>query len=138
MSAYDRIAWSLERLSALHGDPTDAVYARLFAQRPELEALFVLDREGAVRGNMLANVFEALLDMAGPRRYGLNAVLAERVNHEGMGVPPQTFALFFETVRATVEELLGVEWTPEIESAWDDILSEIGGAVDHDNAAPAR
>ena len=128
-STYERIAWSLERLSARHGDPTDAVYARLFTQHPDLEALFVLDRRGAVRGNMLANVFEALLDMAGSRRYGLNAVMAERVNHEGMGVPPETFALFFETVRATASDLLGAEWTPAIESAWREVLGEIDQAM---------
>ena len=126
---YDRIAWSLERLSAVHGDPTQAVYARLLAQRPELESLFVLDRQGAVRGSMLANVFETLLDMAGSRRYGLNAILAERVNHEGIGVSPETFPIFFETVRATASELLGSEWTPDIEAAWRDVLGQINRAM---------
>ena len=126
---YEHIAWSLERLSALHGDPTGAVYARLFAQHPDLEALFVLDRDGAVRGNMLANTFEVLLDIAGARRYGLNAVTAERVNHEGMGVPLETFMLYFETMRATASDLLGPEWTPEIEHAWRVVLDEIDEAI---------
>jgi hemoglobin-like flavoprotein len=128
-ASYERIAWSLERLSEVHGDPAAAVYARLFAQHPNLEALFVLDRQSAVRGNMLANVFEALLDMAGPHRYGLNAVLAERVNHEGMGVTPDVFPIFFETVHATVRDLLGAEWAPEIESAWRSVLDEINAAM---------
>lgn len=128
-TTYDRIAWSLERLSTLHGDPTEAIYAHLFAQRPDLEALFVLDRQGQVRGNMLANVFEALLDMAGARRYGLNAILSERVNHEGMGVAPETFPLFFETVRAAASDLLGAEWTPEIENAWREVIGEIAAAM---------
>lgn len=128
-ASYERIAWSLERLSEVHGDPTASVYARLFAQHPELEALFVLDRQSAVRGNMLANVFEALLDMAGPRRYGLNAVLAERVNHEGMGVTPDVFPIFFETVHAAARDLLGSEWSPEIEAAWRGVLDEINAAM---------
>ena len=128
-SHHERIVWSLERLSELHGDPTATIYARLFAQYPELEALFVLDRQGAVRGNMLANVFEALFDMAGPRRYGLNAILAERVNHEGMGVAPEVFPIFFETVHATARDLLHAEWTPEIEAAWRGVLDEIYAAM---------
>lgn len=119
------IAWSLERLGELRGDPTADVYARLFAQQPDLEALFLLDRTGAVRGNMLTNVFEALLDMAGPRRYGLGAIHAERVNHEGMGVPAGSFAVFFDIVRDTTCEALGGEWTPEVDSAWRETLAEI-------------
>ncbi len=119
------IAWSLERLGELRGDPTADIYARLFAQRPDLEALFVLDRTGAVRGNMLANVFEALLDMAGPRRYGLGAIQAERVNHDGIGIPPETFALFFDVVLETTREAIGEDWTPALATAWQGVLDEI-------------
>jgi hemoglobin-like flavoprotein len=124
----DPLAWSLERLADLHGDPADAVYRRLFAEHPEVEALFVLDRQGQVRGNMLANVLEALLDISGERRHGLNLILAERVNHEGLGVPPALFGRFFEIVMEATRDLLGAEWTPEIDTAWRTALSEINAA----------
>lgn len=123
------VGWSLERLSALHGDPSDAVYRRLFAQQPELEALFVLDRQGQVRGNMLANVFEALLDISGERRHGLNLIAAECVNHEGLGVAPEVFVSFFEVVLETTRDLLGDEWTAEIDAAWRSALNEINAAT---------
>lgn len=119
------VALSLERLAETHGDPTAAVYERLFAEHPELEALFVLDKKGQVRGAMLANVFDALMDMSGERRHGLNLILAERVNHDGIGVSHALFARFFEIVFETVRELLGEDWTAEMESAWRAALSEI-------------
>jgi hemoglobin-like flavoprotein len=122
------LAWSLERLAELRGDPTAAVYERLFAERPDLEALFVLDRQGQVRGAMLANVFEALMDIAVERRHGLNLILAERTNHEGLGVSPAMFMRFFEIVLETTRDALGAEWTPRIEAAWRSALAEIGAA----------
>lgn len=123
------LAWSLERLAALEIDPTEAVYQRLFAEHPALEALFVLDRQGQVRGAMLANVFDVLLDISGERRHGLNLIGAERVNHEGIGVPPAMFARFFEIVLETTRDLLGEEWTPVVEEAWRTALAEISAAA---------
>ena len=123
------IAWSLARLAERHGDPTAAVYERLFAQSPEMAALFVGDRTGAARGEMLAVVFETLLDFAGPGSYAANMVRAEVVNHENLGVPPAVFATFFSTVMATVRELLGAEWGAEVQAEWDAMLVQLQGVV---------
>lgn len=124
------IEWSLDRVGEVHGDPTPEVYARLFAEAPELEALFIMDRQGLARGNMLANVFEVLLDLAGPRGYGRNMVRAEIVNHEGLGVPPAVFTTFFGVVKATLAQLLGAEWTPAVDAAWTEVLAELEGMVE--------
>lgn len=122
------LAASLERLAEVHGDPTATVYERLFSEQPELEALFVLDTRGQVRGAMLANVFDALLDISGERRHGLNLILAERTNHDGMGVSDALFARFFEIVFETVRDLLGDDWTTDMEDAWRAVLTEINAA----------
>jgi hemoglobin-like flavoprotein len=121
------IAWSLETAAERHGDPTPLVYERLFAQSPEMEALFIMDKQGSVRGNMLANVFEVLLDLAGPRAYGVHMVRAEIVNHENLGVPPQVFATFFGTVRDTIAAMLGDDWTPDVAAAWAEVMAELDG-----------
>jgi hemoglobin-like flavoprotein len=126
---YDLITWSLERLAERQGDPTEAVYARLFAQNPDLERLFVLDRQGAVRGSMLANVFDVLLDMAGPRQYGFNLALAERATHEAMGVARADYVAFFNIVMETVRVSIGEDWRPEVDSAWRRLLAEIGARL---------
>jgi hemoglobin-like flavoprotein len=125
----DLIAWSLAEVAERHGDPTQAVYARLFAQSPEMAELFVNDKTGAARGEMLSVVFETLLDFAGPASYGANMVRAEIVNHENLGVPPAVFATFFGTVMETVRELLGDAWRPEVQAAWDRMLADLNALI---------
>ncbi|MDO9337072.1 MAG: globin [Caulobacter sp.] len=119
--AADLIRQSLERLAERRGDPTPQVYARLFAARPEAEALFVGDRTGAVRGEMLAQAFEALLDLADGGDQGARLIAIERVNHEGLGVPPEVFADFFPVLADVVREGLGEGWTAEVAAAWGEL-----------------
>ncbi len=109
---------SLELVAARVGDPAPLVYARLFAAFPEVEALFVRDVSGTVRGNMLTTTLECLVDFAGPRAYATHFVGSERVNHGGLGVPPEMFDRFYATVIATFREVLGEDWTAEIDGAW--------------------
>ena len=107
----DVIRQSLERLAERQGDPTAQIYARLFAARPETEALFVGDRTGAARGEMLAQAFDVLLDLAEGGDQGARLIAVERVNHEGLGVPPDVFADFFPVVAQVVRDGLGEDWT---------------------------
>jgi len=126
----DLIAWSLERLSERAGDPTDEVYRRLFTAHPELEPMFVLDTQGAVRGAMLTKAFEALLDMAGEDRFGRAFIHAEGVNHDGIGVSRAMFLVFFSVVLDVTRDLVGEDWTPEVESAWRTQLGRVEAAVE--------
>jgi hemoglobin-like flavoprotein len=124
------IAWSLGEVAERHGDPTTAVYERLFAQSPEMRELFLGDDTGAVRGEMLSVVFGTLLDFAGSSSYASNMIRAEIINHENIGVPPAVFATFFTTVMGAVRDLLGEAWTPQVQDAWDAMLAEIGRVVE--------
>ncbi|MEZ5995210.1 MAG: globin [Hyphomonadaceae bacterium] len=124
-SDHDTIFATLERLAQAHGDPADVIYARLFERHPEFERLFILDAQGAARGNMLAYAFEVLLDIAGPRRFAASFMLAERINHEGIGVSGAAYAHFFEIMFESVRDLLAREWTPEADAAWRRALAEI-------------
>jgi len=120
------ITHTLELLAERCGDPTPAVYARLFTENPEMEALFVRDTGGLVRGQMLSVVLESLLDFVTDRTYGANLIQIERVNHEGLGVPPAVFDTFFTTVVATCRDVLGADWTPAMDAAWTELLEEVG------------
>lgn len=122
------IETSLELWAARVGDPAAAVYARLFAQRPEYERLFALDRTGAARGNMLATALDAILDIAGPNAWGMNFLLAERVNHHGVNVPSTEFLLFVHAIRDAARADLGEDWTAETGAAWDSVVAEIEAA----------
>ncbi|THD78206.1 MAG: globin [Phenylobacterium sp.] len=116
---------SLERLVERAGDPTPAVYARLFARFPDMEALFVRDRDGAIRGEMLTKTLECALDLAGPNAYAANFIACEAVNHDGVGVPREIFATFFEVSVETFAELMGPEWTPAYAQAWAGLIARI-------------
>lgn len=122
------ITKSLE-LVAERGDPTPNVYARLFAEHPEMEKLFVRDTTGGVRGNMLTEAVTALLDLADRDAYGSNMMRAEIVNHENLGVPREVFAVFYTTMRDTFADLLGEAWTNDIDAAWNELLARIDSAL---------
>jgi hemoglobin-like flavoprotein len=122
------ITRSLE-LVAERGDPTAAVYARVFAAHPDMEALFVRDVTGAVRGNMLTEAVTAILDLVDRDTYGSNLVRIEIVNHENLGVPRTVFPVFFTAMRDTFKEMSGAAWTAEIDAAWTVLLRRIDGIL---------
>lgn len=116
---------SLERLAGRAGDPTKAVYARLFARYPETEALFVRDADGAVKGEMLAKMIECALDLAGPNAYAANFVACEVINHDGVSVSREVFPRFFDVAVETFAELMGADWTPAYAAAWRGLIGQI-------------
>lgn len=138
-SPAELVAGSLETLAERVGDPAPQVYARLFAEFPETEALFVRDTAGAVRGEMLAVAFACILDIGASGAYAANLIAAERVNHEGVGVPPPAFARFFPIVAETCRELIGEAWTAEVDAAWAELLARLEAiAAPRSEQAPRR
>jgi hemoglobin-like flavoprotein len=121
------ITQTLERVAERVGDPVSLVFQRLFNESPELEALFVRDRDGSVRGQMFQVTIESLLDFLSDRSYGANLVRIERVNHEGLGVDPALFDRFYLTVMATFRDVLGADWTPDMETVWTRAVRELSG-----------
>jgi hemoglobin-like flavoprotein len=119
------ITHTLERVAERAGDPTPLVFQRLFRDTPEIEALFVRDSDGLVRGQMFQVTIESLLDFLGDRSYGANLIQIERVNHVGLGVEPAVFDQFYRTVMATFKDILGVDWTPQMEQTWTRVVGEL-------------
>lgn len=112
-------------LVAEHGDPAPVVYRRLFAAHPDMEALFLRDSDGGIKGNMLSEAIAALLDFIGSNTYGANLIRIEVVNHENLGVPRDVFPAFFAAMRDAFAEILGAAWSNTIDAAWRDLLGEI-------------
>jgi hemoglobin-like flavoprotein len=100
------------------GDLTDAVYARLFARQPAMQAEFWRDRNGAIRGEMLARVFDAILDLCGPAAWAPAYLETEIVTHDAYGIPRDIFAEFFAVIGDTVAATLGPDWTPAMAAGW--------------------
>jgi len=120
---------SLDIAAARVGDLTDGIYTQLFAQFPETEALFALDRSGQVRGAMLSHLFDAIFDFIGDRRYAHRFIACEIVTHDGYGVAPDAFAAFFGIVRDQVQAACGAEWTSDMGNAWHALLADVARYV---------
>jgi hemoglobin-like flavoprotein len=129
MNSAEIVEASLEQVADRVGDPAPQVYARLFAEHPDMEALFVRDTTGAVRGEMLAVAFACLLDIGDKGFYAANLIAAERINHEGVGVPLEVFGRFFPIMMETCREILGGDWTSDVAAAWDDLLGRLALAA---------
>ena len=121
----EHITASLEIAAERVGDLTGAIYARLFAAFPETEPLFIMDRDGAVRGNMLSHAFNTILDFIGERRYAHNFISSEIVTHIGYEVPPDAFASFFTIMRDEIRTACAAQWSPEMEDAWQRLLFDL-------------
>ena len=50
-------------------------------------------------------------------------------SHDAYGTPRELFGKFFGVIAETVREVLGDDWTPEIEAAWRRLLREIDCVV---------
>jgi hemoglobin-like flavoprotein len=123
------IEHSFEIAAGRCADLTPLVYERLHREHPETKAMFRTDGSEPVKGSMLALTIEALLDFAGPRTGHFRMIECEVSSHDAYGTPRDLFIAFFGVIAGTMRELLGAEWTPEIDAAWRDLLDEIEAMV---------
>ena len=110
-------------------DLTPLVYRRLFNEHPEAQVMFRSEGSDPVKGSMLALTIEAILDFAGDRRGHFRLIECEVFSHDAYGTPRDLFVEFFAVIAATLHELLGSDWSPEMETAWRRLLAEIEGVV---------
>ena len=127
----DLITQSLERAGEIGGDITPHVYDRLFTEYPDMRDLFVRDTNGSVKGEMLMRVIEAILDFLGARTYSATLIQCEVVTHDGYGVPPEVFGVFFGTLATTIRDVIGAEWTGAVDLAWTQLLADLDHYVTH-------
>ena len=110
-------------------DLTPAIYRRLFREHPEAEAMFRRESGDLVKGSMLALAINAILDFAGDRNGHFRMIECEVQSHDAYGTPRKLFSEFFGVIANTLRDILGSEWSPEIEQAWGTLLSEIDRLV---------
>jgi hemoglobin-like flavoprotein len=83
-----------------------------------MQPLFVRDKTGQVRGEMLARVIEVVLDFIDGNHYASNLIASESITHDGYGVPRDIFPKFFDALAETMREVVGADWTPEMDESW--------------------
>jgi hemoglobin-like flavoprotein len=129
------IQLSFELAAERCGDLTPLVYARLFAEHPDAQSMFRTQGSDLVKGSMLALTIDAIVDFAGERRGHFRTIECEASSHDAYGTSRELFVTFFAVIAGTLREMLGNDWSPEIDEAWQKLLAEIDGLV-RQNGAP--
>src|SRR3979490_950421 len=129
MASSNPIERSFELAAEACADLTPLVYRRLFRQHPEAEAMFRSEGSDLVKGSMLALTIDALLDFAGDRTGHFRLIECEISSHDAYGTPRKLFVAFFGVIADTMREILGADWSPEIEEAWRKLLTELDHVV---------
>jgi hemoglobin-like flavoprotein len=111
-------------------DLTPLVYRRLFRQHPEAEAMFRSEGSEPVKGSMLALTIDAMVDFAGDRSGQFRLIECEVASHDAYGTPRKLFGAFFGVIADTMREILGAEWSPEIDAAWRKLIGELERFID--------
>jgi hemoglobin-like flavoprotein len=116
-------------------DITPLVYRRLHTEYPETLTMFRTEGSEPVKGSMLALTIDAILDFVGPRTGHFRMIECEISSHDAYGTPRDLFIAFFGIIARTLREILGEDWSVEIDAAWRNLIGEIEAMVAQ--AAPA-
>jgi hemoglobin-like flavoprotein len=106
-------------------DLTPLVYRRLFREYPESQPMFRSQGSDLVKGSMLALTIDAILDFAGERTGSFRMILCEVRSHDAYGTSPELFGQFFGVIAATIRDVVGPDWSPEIDTAWQHLLADL-------------
>ena len=134
MVSTNPIQQSFELASERCEDLTPLVYRRLFREHPEAEAMFRSEGSELVKGSMLALTIVAILDFAGERTGHFRMIECEVTSHDAYGTPRELFVAFFGVIGASLRDVLGEDWSPEIDRAWQNFLLEIDQFVTQSEA----
>jgi hemoglobin-like flavoprotein len=111
------------------GNPAPQIYERVFKRSPELEPMFVLDRDGSVRAEMIRLSFDALLDLEQEGLYARGLIATELTTHSNHGITTAQFVSLFGTIRDVVREIVAEQWQPRHEQAWSQVLAKVDDLV---------
>jgi hemoglobin-like flavoprotein len=125
---------SFELAAERCADLTPAVYQRLSREYPETQAMFRTEGSDLVKGSMLAFAIEAILDFAGDRAGKFRMIECEVSSHDDYGTSRELFFAFFGVIADTLRDVLGSDWSGEIEDAWNRMLDDIKSIVIEDDA----
>jgi hypothetical protein len=56
-------------------------------------------------------------------------IQCEVASHDAYGTPRELFVAFFGVIAATLREVLGTDWSLEIDAAWQSLLVELDGTI---------
>lgn len=114
-------------LMSANSPAADIFYGRLFALAPETRAMFDDDMRGQKR--KLVQTLGSLVGyLAHPDLLGAAAAELGR-RHVAYGAEPAHYGPVGEALLASLEELLGPRFTPEVSAAWTALYGELSRAM---------
>jgi hemoglobin-like flavoprotein len=116
---------SFELAAERCGDLTPLVYRRLFDAHPETRTMFRTEGSELVKGSMLALTIDAILDFAGERTGHFRMIAAEISSHDAYGTSRELFIAFFGIIAQTLRDIVGADWSDDIDAAWRKLLNDI-------------
>jgi hemoglobin-like flavoprotein len=125
MPPLNPIERSLDLAASRCEDLTPLVYTRLHREYPQTRTMFRSEGSELVKGSMLSLTLDAILDLAGERGGKFRLIECEISSHEAYGTSRELFIAFFGVIAGTLRELLGSEWSEEIDMAWQKLQAEI-------------
>ena len=124
-AATNPIQHSFELAAERCEDLTPLVYRRLFDAHPETRTMFRTEGSELVKGSMLALTIDAILDFAGERTGHFRIIAAEISSHDAYGTSRELFIAFFGIIAQTLREIVGADWSDDIDAAWRKLLGDI-------------
>jgi hemoglobin-like flavoprotein len=118
---------SLELVSGREALITLRFYEILFARYPEVEPLFSRNREEQAK--MLQESIVAVLDHLEQPDWLQTELHTLGKRHVGYGVTAEMYPKVAESLIATLAEIAGDDWTPEMGVAWTDALNAVAGLM---------
>ncbi len=104
-------------------------FDRLFADHPEIEALF----DGMDPASHRAKLWSAITTMVasdGGRDQGYAPYIEYLgIRHVTTGVLPAHYGTFIDALTQAIAHVLGREWTDEVAAAWHGALTDVASAM---------
>jgi hemoglobin-like flavoprotein len=119
---------SFEIVVARAPDLTHRFYEVLFARYPHARALFGRNSRPA-QEEMLTRALAAVLDHLEDAPWLRATLGALGDKHTGYGVTPEMYGWVGESLLATLAEVAGPAWTPEVKGAWTEAYGAIASMM---------
>lgn len=122
------LSTSLELVASREPQITKRFYTLLFQRYPQSQALFGRNpREGQER--MLQEAIIAVVEHVDDSDWLVSNLRGLGAKHAGYGVTEEMYPWVGECLLATLAEIAGDDWSPEIDKAWTDAYGAIVGLM---------
>lgn len=119
---------SFDLIVAREAQVTPRFYEILFERYPQVRPLFGRNSRAA-QAEMLQGALVAVLDHLEDAAWLSQTLAAMGAKHVDYNVTDEMYAWVGDSLLATLAEIGGNDWTPEVATAWSDAFGAIAGLM---------